>query len=107
MVRIDAETLNTIIKAVITLVSVILTTFVVPLIKTKVEAEKLAKIEEYTRLAVRCAEQIFTEEEWLRKKEYVLNYISEKAEELGIDVSAADVENIIEGIVNEVKHGIF
>lgn len=103
MTKIDADTLNLIVKSIVTLISVILTTFIIPLIKSKVEAEKLAKIEEYTRLAVRCAEQIYTPEEWLRKKEYVLEYIAEKSEEIGIEVSAMDLENIIEGIVHEIK----
>lgn len=105
MEKIDIETLNIIIKSTITLISVILSTFVVPWIKSKVEAEKLSKIEEYTRLAVRCAEQIYTPEEWKIKKQYVLAYISTKAEEIGIEVSSEDLENIIEGIVNEIKKG--
>lgn len=101
----DNETLNMIIKTVVACISVILTTFVIPWIKSKVDAEKLAKIEEYCELAVRCAEQIYTAEEWKEKKEYVTKYILEKVEELNIKLTLEDINNLIEGIVNEVKKG--
>lgn len=101
----DNETLNMIIKTVVACVSVILTTFVIPWIKGKVNADKLAKIEEYTVLAVRCAEQIYTPEEWREKKDYVVAYVAKKAIKIGLYLTAEDINNLIEGIVNEVKKG--
>lgn len=99
------DTLNTIVKAIAMLLSVLLTTVIIPWIKSKISAEKLLEIENYTRMAVRCAEQIFTPDEWKEKKAYVLDYISVKALDIGVEVTPEDIENIIEGCVNEIKKG--
>lgn len=99
----DNNTINMLIKAVITCITVILTTFVIPWIKSKIDADKMVKIEEYCELAVRCAEQIYTPDEWLKKKEYVMDYISRKAHEFGVELTIEDINNMIEGIVNSVK----
>ena len=101
----SADTLNILIKAIVTAISIILTTFVVPWLKSKIDDDKLVKLENYCSLAIRCAEQIYTTEEYQQKKAYVLDYISNKAEEIGIDATAEDLENIIEGLVNEIKKG--
>lgn len=100
----DYESINIIVKSVAAIISVILTVFVVPWLKNKVSEDKLLKIKELCELAVRCAEQIYTPEQWKEKKEYVFAYICEKSEEINIHLSIEDVNNLIEGVVNEVKH---
>lgn len=101
----DQELLNVLLKGIIAVVSVLISSVIIPLIKCKVDAEKLAKIEQYTTLAVRCAEQIYTPDQWEAKKNYVLDYISAKAFDIGIKLTGEDINNLIEGIVNEVKKG--
>lgn len=101
----NSETLNIVVKAVLTIAIALVTGVVIPWIRNKIGADKFAKLEEYTDLAVRTAEMIFTIEEWKEKKEYVLEYVSGKAKEIGLDMSAEDINVLIEGIVNEVKRG--
>jgi len=101
----DFETFKVIITSVVSLVSVLLTALVIPWLKNKLGAEKLAKIEEYTTLAVRCAEQIYTPEQWAEKKKYVMQYIVGVSEQIGLEMSMEDLNVLIEGIVNEVKKG--
>lgn len=99
----DAETMKMILDAVVALVSVLISAVLIPYIKSKVDAEKLAKIEEYASTAIRCAEQIFTPEEWLEKKEYVTSYVARKAQDIGIDMTSEDVELLVEGFVHLIK----
>ena len=81
-----------------------ITSVVIPYIKEKIGENKYDTIKRYIIYAVRCAEQVYTPEQWQEKKAYVMAYISRKAEELGINMTAEDLDILIEGIVNEVKH---
>lgn len=100
----NQEAWNTLIKAVLTILSILLTTYILPYIKQKIGESKYEKIQSFTELAVRTAEQIFTNEENAKKKEYVYNYILSKANELGVGMDEADVDLLVEGVVNLVKH---
>ena len=98
------EMITVIIKAVLAILSVFITTVVIPFIKEKLGEAKYNQLVEYTKYAVRCAEQMFTPEQWEKKKEYVSAYISDKATELGIGLDEQDIDLLIEGVVNLIKH---
>ena len=84
-----------IIEAVITLVVAVLTTFIIPLIKEKIDADKLKKWQIYTDIAVQAAEQLFTTEQFKEKKQYVLEYLAEK----GVRLDPDTIDNLIEASV--------
>lgn len=98
------EVVSVIIKAVVMVLSVLITSVVIPYIKGKIGENKYNEIKYYVEYAVRCAEQIYTPEQWQEKKAYVKEYIIRKAKEFGIDMTEEDINVLIEGIVNEVKH---
>lgn len=89
--------------SLISVISVIISAYVVPYLKSKIGTEKLQELAYYTELAVRSAEQLFTQEQWAKKKEYVYSYISGLVSEYGLKLTPADIDILIEGIVNEVK----
>lgn len=99
----NSETINMIIKCLVTVLGCVLTTIVIPYVKSMLDASKLAKIEEYTELAVRCAEMIYTPEQWSEKKAYVMDYILRKSNDIGASLTYDDINNMVEGIVQEVK----
>ena len=99
------EVVTVIIRAVVAILSVVITTVIVPYIKGKMGEAKFKELEGYIEYAVRCAEQVYTPEQWKEKKEYVSAYIIRKARELNIELSSEDIDILIEGIVNLVKHG--
>lgn len=101
----NAETTKALIEAIATIIGIILTTYIIPVLKQRIDGDKLKTIREYTEIAVRCAEQIYTPEQWQDKKKYVYNYILEKAGEIGIAMEPPDIDLLVEGIVNQVKHG--
>lgn len=84
-----------IIEAVIALVAAVLTTFLIPWIKEKCDAERLKRVQTYVDIAVAAAEQIYSACDGDVKKAYVLSYLAEK----GIRFDAQTVERMIEASV--------
>ena len=98
------EVVSVIIKSIVAILSVVITTVVIPYLKNKLGEDKYAELTNYVEWAVRCAEQIYTPDEYAKKKEYVMNYIIAKAKEMNIALSEEDIDILIEGVVNLVKH---
>lgn len=94
-----------IVSALITIMCALITAYVIPYIKSKVDANKLEQFEFYAEKAVRCAEQLYTPEEWKEKKSYVMNYLAKViTDTLKINITYDEVNAIVEGLVNEIKH---
>lgn len=54
---------------------------------------------------MRYAEQMYTPDQWQAKKEYVYNYVLQKANDLGIGLDERDIDLLVEGVVNLIKRG--
>lgn len=103
----NGELLVKIVLAIISICGALVTAYVIPFIKSKISSTELNKLFEYVKIAVRCAEQIYTVEQWQEKKGYVMNYVMNiMNEKLHIDLSYDQIDTIVEGIVNEVKHNV-
>lgn len=92
--------ITNVVSAVITLLVAVVTTFLIPYLKEKVDAEKFEKIKAWVKVAVNAAEMIYTgagrgEE----KKAYVLDYLNQK----GYKLDSATIDNLIESAVLELK----
>lgn len=98
------EVITVIIKAIIMVLSVLVSSVLIPYLKDKIGENKYAELCNYVEWAVRCAEQLYTPEQWSEKKEYVTAYIIRKAKELNMELTEEDINVLIEGIVNLVKH---
>lgn len=98
------ELLTKLIEAILTVIAILITGYLIPWLKTKIGADKYAQLEQFTEACVRAAEQLYTPEEWKLKKAYVVSLISEKADSLGIGLNEAEIDALIEGVVNFVKH---
>ena len=92
-------------KITIMVLAIAVTVVLIPYLKSKIGEDKWAKLQEYTVYAVRYAEQIYTPEEWQKKKRYVYDYILTKAEDMGLPLSEQDIDTLVEGIVNLIKKG--
>lgn len=93
--------LTDIIVAVLTLISALITAFVIPYLKTKVDSDKFEKIKAWVKVAVEAAEMIYVgtgrgEE----KKAYVVQYLNSK----GYTLDADSINNLIESAVLELKN---
>ena len=95
----------TIALAIISIAGALVSAFVIPWIKANVSAKDLETITFWVRFAVRCADQLFTPEQWQEKKEYVMIYIIDMANKMGIKLTEKDINVLIEACVNQIHHG--
>lgn len=93
------------VRALALLLGLFFTLVIKPAIDNYVGKDKVDEFLGYIKVAIRCAEQIFTPEQWAEKKNYVYKYAIEKAAEMGIEIADTDIDVLIEGFVNEIKRG--
>ena len=91
--------ITNIFELVILLISALVATFVIPLLKQKFGQEKLNKVMTYVEIAVHAAHQLFATDEGKAKKEYVVNYLTEMLKKQGLTVDMETLENMIEAEV--------
>ena len=89
-----------IIGAIISLILALISTFLVPFIKQKFDAQKLEKWKSLAEIAVRAAEQIYnTTNAGKEKKNYVRAWLVEK----GITYDEKTIDALIESAVNKLN----
>ena len=91
--------LTQIILAIITLIGAIITRYLIPWIKSKLDDHQYAALKILVRTGVFAAEQLFTSEQWKEKKQYVVDLLKEN----GYDVDVAAVDALIEATVRELR----
>lgn len=93
-----------VVSAVITIVFSLISAYVIPWLKAKISKDQIETLNYYLELAVKCANQIYTEEQWQEKKQYVTNYIVDVINnKLSLTLTEQDIDTLIEGMVNHVK----
>lgn len=93
---------TTIIEAVFALVAVVITAVVIPYIKSKTTAQQQDEINQWVRIAVAAAEQIYRGTgQGAEKKEYVLAWLHSH----GITVDESKLDALIEAAVHALKEG--
>jgi len=88
-----------IIKIVVAILSALVTTFLIPYIKEKLSAEKLAELQKWVGIAVEAAEQIYGSKTGTQKKEYVVSFLLSK----GIVFDTEEVNALIEAEVHKLS----
>ncbi len=91
--------LTQIILAVITLISAVLTGFVIPWLKNKLTDHQYDTLATLVRVGVFAAEQLFTSDMWKEKKQYVVDLL----EENGYKVDVTAIDALIEATVRELR----
>ena len=89
-------------QAIIALLATLITTFVIPLIRKKLTAEKTEELKKWVGVAVKAAEQLYGSKTGQQKKEYVLKFLLEK----GVVFDASEVAAMIEAEVYKLTQGI-
>ena len=92
-----------IVEAVFLLIAAVITTIVIPYIKSRTTAQQQAEINAWVRIAVTAAEQIYRGSgRGEEKKAYVLNWLAER----GITLDTNRIDALIEAAVYELNHGM-
>ena len=88
-----------ILEVIITLFSAIMTSCIIPLVKTRLSQSKQEKLKFWTETAVKAAEQIYGSKAGHQKKEYVVQFLLAK----GIVFDVDEVTAMIESSVHELS----
>lgn len=93
-----------IIVLLIMFLGMILSSYIVPYLTTKVQETELNKLTDFARKCVEWANQTIPVEEWQRKKTEVMALvIAYMNEHLKIKLSEEQINVIVEALVNEAK----
>lgn len=86
-----------IIEALITLISTVITIFILPKVtsylKEKLTAEQQSKLREWVKIAVAAAEQLYGSKTGQQKKEYVVAFLLSKGIVFDVDEVTALIES--------------
>lgn len=85
-------------EIVLSIIAVVVSCFIVPILKEKLSAEKIERLVKWVKIAVEAAEQLYGSGAGQQKKEYVVNFLLEK----GIVFDANKVATIIESAVYQL-----
>lgn len=92
-----------IISAVIALISALVSVFLIPWLKTKIDANKLQTIKTYVEIGVKAAEQLYAATDGEEKKAYVINFLAEH----GIRFDVSTIDQLIEAAVLQLHHELY
>lgn len=93
-----------ILEAVIGVIAAVITVFIIPWIKNKVSAAKWENLNAYAETFVKCAEMTFKGTGLGKdKKKWVIEKLTEIAEEHGLKFSADAIEAAVENAVKNMK----
>ena len=95
------EILDIIIKAIISIVAIGLSTHLVPFIRAKIDMIKDEKLRQIIYDAVYAAQQTLTDNN--EKKEYVFSIAIDWAKKYGINIRTSDLNMLIESAVLNMK----
>lgn len=82
-----------IIEIVISLLSAVITAFILPVLKQRLSAEKAETLKFWVRTAVSAAEQLYGDKTGNQKKEYVVNFLLSKGIVFDVDEVCTLIES--------------
>lgn len=81
--------------AILSLASVIVTTFLVPLLRAKLSDASLARLKDWAGVAVNAAEQLYGSASGAKKKAFVLSFLEKRGFHVDSDAVNAAIENAV------------
>lgn len=80
-------------ELIITLISALISCFLIPQLKNRLSEEKRQKLLYWTEIAVKAAEQLFESKTGQQKKEYVVSFLLSKGIVFDVDEVTALIES--------------
>lgn len=97
------ELLTEIVKAIFTIIGILITAYVVPWLKQRVGEQRYDNFIDFVDRCVNAADQIYEPEQWLDKKAYVVGLVQDYAHKIGLGLDEAEIDAIIEGLVSVLR----
>ncbi len=92
-----------IIGGIITVLSAVVTTFLIPYLKEKLSQEKLQKLSYWVKIACQAAEQLYGSKTGQQKKEYVVAFLLSKGIVFDVDEVTALIESEVYKLTEKAK----
>lgn len=97
------EIIVEIVKIIVMVAALLIARYLVPWIKDKIGADKLAEIEKWTRYAVEKAQQVYWAESGQDRNAYVTEFLKQMLIAKNIALSDEQLDVLIEAAVKEMK----
>lgn len=95
--------LTPIVNALLTVLAVLITVYLIPWIKSQTTEKQREEINAWVKIAVQAAEQLYKGAgQGEQKKQYVLDYLASK----GFTIDADSIDKMIEAAVLEINKGV-
>ena len=95
--------LTAVAQAMIALVTALIGLVAVPWLQAKFDAEEVADFLRWVEIGVAAAEQLYAVNEGTKKKNYVVNFLTER----GFTVDSGEIENAIEAAVLQLHKELY
>lgn len=99
----DRDIIMQILRLVIMVATALITTYLIPWIKSHTDTEKLYAIMRWAHEAVMAAEQLYGAKTGAEKKHYAKAYLRKIAKDAKIDISDEELDMLIEAAVGEMN----
>ena len=88
-------------EAIITIISLLVTSFLIPYIKQRLSVEKYEDLKKWVNVGVKAAEQIYGGKTGQDKKEYVVSFLKSKGITFDINEVSALIESEVYKLTNK------
>lgn len=95
--------LTPIIELVISVFSLVASLYIIPYLKQKLNAEKTQKLQAWTEIAVRAAEQLYGSKTGQQKKDYAISFLLSKGLVFDVDEVTAMIESEVHKLNSLIK----
>lgn len=92
--------LTLVLEAIFTLLSAVVTAFVLPVLKKRLTAEQTETLRTWVRIGVAAAEQLYGSDAGQKKKDYVLSFLLSKGLVVDVDEVTALLESEVFRLTN-------
>lgn len=99
----DRDIIMQALKLIVMVATALITTYLIPWIKSHTDTTKLYAVMRWAREAVLAAEQIYGAKTGAEKRQYALNFLHDIVEAANIDMTQAELEMLIEAAVGQMN----
>ena len=99
----DRDIIMQTLKLIIMVATALITTYLIPWIKSHTDTTKLYAVMRWAREAVMAAEQIYGAQTGPKKKKFAMAFLRKVVDAAHIDITDAELQTLIEAAVGEMN----
>ena len=99
----DRDIIMQALKLIIMVATALITTYLIPWIKSHTDSEKMYSVMRWAHEAVMAAEQIYGAQTGPEKKKYAMAFLRKVVDAAHIDITDAELSTLVEAAVGEIN----